>query len=74
MLRKLISFSVDQPLVMTALTLLFIGFGLYAFKWLPVEAFPDVDDPQVQILTQRPGAIRRGNRLANYASMRDGAE
>lgn len=55
MVKKLINFAVDQPLVMTALAMAFVGFGLYAFKWLPVEAFPDVDDPQVQILTQWPG-------------------
>src|ERR1700728_1834503 len=55
MVKKLISFAVDQPLVMSAIAVVLIGYGLYAFKWLPVEAFPDVDDPQVQILTQWPG-------------------
>jgi cobalt-zinc-cadmium resistance protein CzcA len=55
MVKKLISFAVDQPLVMTAIAIVFVGFGLYSYKWLPLEAFPDVDDPQVQILTQWPG-------------------
>jgi len=55
MIKRLISFAVDQPLVTLALAVAFIGYGLYAFKWLPVEAFPDVDDPQVQILTQWNG-------------------
>src|SRR5580692_8459132 len=55
MIKKLISFAVDQPLVMLAMAIAFIGFGLYAFKWLPVEAYPDVDDPQVQIFVQWPG-------------------
>lgn len=55
MIKKLITFAIEQRLVMAALALAFIGFGLYAYKWLPVEAFPDVDDPQVQILTQWSG-------------------
>lgn len=29
--------------------------GLYAFNSLPVDAFPDVTNTQVQILTQAPG-------------------
>ena len=55
MVKKLITFAIEQRLVMLALAVAFVGFGLYAYKWLPVEAFPDVDDPQVQILTQWPG-------------------
>ena len=55
MIKKLITFSIEQRLVVLALAAAFVGFGLYAYKWLPVEAFPDVDDPQVQILTQWPG-------------------
>src|ERR1700677_1783756 len=55
MIRKLISFSVDQPLAMIVMAIAFIAFGLYAFKWLPIEAYPDVDDPQVQIFVQWPG-------------------
>ena len=55
MIKKLIAFAIEQPLVVVALTLVFIAYGIYAYKWLPVEAFPDVDDPQVQVLTQYPG-------------------
>jgi cobalt-zinc-cadmium resistance protein CzcA len=55
MIKKLISFAIEQRLVMVTMSILFIGYGMYAYNWLPVEAFPDVDDPQVQILTQYPG-------------------
>ncbi|MGD0770256.1 MAG: CusA/CzcA family heavy metal efflux RND transporter [Tepidisphaeraceae bacterium] len=55
MIKKLITFAIAQPLIILALAILFIGQGIYAYKWLPVEAFPDVDDPQVQVLTQYPG-------------------
>ena len=37
------------------LTALLLGFGIYAFEQLPIEAFPDVQDVQVQIITQIAG-------------------
>ena len=35
--------------------LIFIGAGSFAFKNLPVEAFPDVTDTQVTVITLFPG-------------------
>ena len=55
MVKKLISFAIEQPLVMAALSILFVGYGLYAYRTLPVEAFPDPDDPHVQVITLWPG-------------------
>ena len=37
------------------LTVLFIAGGVVAFKSLPIEAFPDVSDIQVQVITLFPG-------------------
>lgn len=55
MLNRLVSFALDQPLLVFLLTLLFIGSGVMAFRALPVEAFPDVTDTQVQVITLFPG-------------------
>jgi heavy metal efflux system protein len=55
MLRKLIFFAVHQPLFVFLLLALFIGTGVYAFKNLPIEAFPDVTDIQVTVVTLYPG-------------------
>jgi heavy metal efflux system protein len=54
-IRALIRASLQQPLVLMLAVLLFIGGGLIAFKNLPVEAFPDVTDTQVTIITLYPG-------------------
>src|SRR5207248_9942093 len=35
--------------------LLFVGGGLFAFSNLPVEAFPDVTDTQVTVISLFPG-------------------
>src|SRR5574343_1139287 len=39
--------------IIAALTLL--GYGLYAFNQISIEAFPDVQDVQVQVITQAIG-------------------
>ena len=55
MLRKIIFFAVHQPLFVFLLLALFIGAGIFAFRTLPIEAFPDVTDIQVTVVTLYPG-------------------
>ena len=40
---------------MSLLLILFIGAGVAAFRALPIEAFPDVTDVQVSVITLFPG-------------------
>ena len=54
-MRKLIHFAIHQPLFVFLLTGLFIGAGIICFRNLPVEAFPDVTDIQVTVVTLYPG-------------------
>ena len=55
MIKRTVSFALHQPLFLLMMTALFIGGGLMAFKSLPIEAFPDVSDIQVQVITLFPG-------------------
>lgn len=55
MINRLVSFALNQPLLVFLLTGLFIAAGVSAFRALPVEAFPDVTDTQVQIITLYSG-------------------
>jgi len=55
MIRKLVSFAIHQPLFLSLLLILFIGAGVAAFRSLPIEAFPDVTDVQVAVITLFPG-------------------
>ncbi|CAN5887202.1 CusA/CzcA family heavy metal efflux RND transporter [soil metagenome] len=55
MLTKLISFVLAQRVFVLILTLALGLFGYRALSNLPIEAFPDVQDVQVQIVTQYPG-------------------
>ena len=54
-MRKLIQYSLTQPLFIVLGTLLFVMSGVIAFKNLSVEAFPDVTDTQVTVIALCPG-------------------
>ena len=55
MLARLIQFSLSQRLVILLMTLVLTGAGWYAFKGLPIDAFPDVSSTQVKIIMKAPG-------------------
>ncbi|CDG83206.1 efflux RND transporter permease subunit [Janthinobacterium agaricidamnosum] len=55
MLSKLIDFVLAQRVFVLILTFALAVFGYRAFSNLPIEAFPDVQDVQVQIVTQYLG-------------------
>ena len=55
MINRLITFAINQrAFVITAIIALIIS-GWYAIENLPIEAFPDVQDVQVQVVTQAKG-------------------
>lgn len=55
MIKRIVDFALHQPLFMLLGLVLFIGAGIVAFKTLPIEAFPDVTDTQVTVVTLFPG-------------------
>src|ERR1700728_87813 len=55
MIRALVDFSLRNRLLMLALAALLLIWGSVAFHNLPVEAYPDVANNYVQIITQWPG-------------------
>ncbi len=55
MIDKIITFALQQRFLVLTFTLLLIGLGLYSAKKLPIDAFPDVTNIQVQIITQAEG-------------------
>ena len=54
-MKKLIHYALHQPLFIMLGTLLFVMAGVIAFKNLSVEAFPDVTDTQVTVISLYPG-------------------
>jgi cobalt-zinc-cadmium resistance protein CzcA len=54
-MKKLIQYALQQPVFIVLGTLLFVMSGIFAFKNLTVEAFPDVTDTQVTVIALFPG-------------------
>ncbi len=54
-MRSLVAFCVRQRVVVLSLLAVFVIAGLVAYQRLPVEAYPDVTNVQVQIITLFPG-------------------
>jgi cobalt-zinc-cadmium resistance protein CzcA len=55
MIKRVVGFALHQPLFVVLMTILLIGGGWAAFHNLPIEAFPDVSDIQVNVITLYPG-------------------
>jgi cobalt-zinc-cadmium resistance protein CzcA len=55
MIRRLIDYALDNRFLVTLAALLLLIWGAISFHDLPVEAYPDVANNYVQIITQWPG-------------------
>jgi cobalt-zinc-cadmium resistance protein CzcA len=51
----LIAFALRQRVMVVVLALMMGGWGIYAFRHLSIDAFPDVTNIQVQIITEAAG-------------------
>ncbi len=56
MVRRLIQWSLDNPLIVLLLTAGLIVVGVYSFLHVNVEAYPDPAPPTVEVVTLFPGA------------------
>jgi cobalt-zinc-cadmium resistance protein CzcA len=54
-IKRIVAFALYQPLFIVLGMILFVGAGVIAFDRLPVEAFPDVTDTQVTVISLYPG-------------------
>jgi cobalt-zinc-cadmium resistance protein CzcA len=55
MIRKVVDFALNNRVFVIAFALLLFGAGIVAFHMLPIEAYPDVADNYVEVITQWPG-------------------
>src|SRR6202453_1777726 len=55
MIRGLVDFALNNRFIVLTIAILLLFWGAISFHNLPVEAYPDVADNYVQIITQWPG-------------------
>ena len=56
MIRKVIEWALNNPLIVLLCSAALVGVGLYSFLNVNVEAYPDPAPPIVEIVAQFPGA------------------
>jgi heavy metal efflux system protein len=55
MIRKVVDFALNNRFVVLAIAVLLLAWGAISFHNLPVEAYPDVANNYVDVITQWPG-------------------
>lgn len=55
MISRILVFCLQQRVLVIGLTLIMVGLGVVSFERLPIQAFPDVQNVFVQVVTQYPG-------------------
>jgi cobalt-zinc-cadmium resistance protein CzcA len=55
MIRKIVDFALENRFMVLAAAVVLFGWGVISFHQLPIEAYPDVADNYVEIITQWPG-------------------
>lgn len=67
MIDKIISFSINNKLIIVLMVLGLIVWGSYSLTQLPVDAVPDITDNQVQVITITPAlAAQEVERLITF--------
>jgi cobalt-zinc-cadmium resistance protein CzcA len=54
-INRIVASSLEQRFLVVLGVLLLIGTGIWSLNRLPVEAYPDLSPPMVEIITQWPG-------------------
>src|SRR6202795_2017207 len=55
MIGRIVSFALSQRFVVIMAALALMFWGAIAFQKLPIDAYPDLSPPHVEIITQWPG-------------------
>ncbi|HMD85834.1 MAG TPA: CusA/CzcA family heavy metal efflux RND transporter [Terriglobia bacterium] len=55
MIRRIVDYALNNRFLVLAIALVLFVWGIVSFHRLPVEAYPDVADNYVEIITQWPG-------------------
>ncbi|MGA2250140.1 efflux RND transporter permease subunit [Terracidiphilus sp.] len=55
MIKALVDFALKSPFIILGMAILLFGWGAISFKNLPIDAYPDVANNYVNIITQWPG-------------------
>ena len=55
MIARLVSFALRQPFLIVVAAIAMMVWGAWSFQKLPIDAYPDLSPPHVELITQWPG-------------------
>ncbi len=55
MIHRIVQFALHQRFLVLVVVGMMVAFGIYSFRQMPVDAYPDLSPPMVEIVTQWPG-------------------
>src|ERR1700761_8078614 len=55
MIHRIVQFALKQRFVVLLFTVLIVVAGAVSFQRMPVDAYPDLSPPLVELITQWPG-------------------
>src|ERR1051325_6179747 len=55
MIERIVSFALSQRFIVIVAMICLAAWGVVSFQNLPIDAYPDLAPPRVQIVTQWPG-------------------
>ena len=55
MIARIVSFALSQRFLIAVGSLMLMAWGVYSFQKLPIDAYPDLSPPHVELITQWPG-------------------
>src|SRR5512140_80729 len=55
MIHRIVQFALHQRFLVMVIVAMMVAFGIYSFRQMPVDAYPDLAPPMVEIITQWPG-------------------
>src|SRR6202142_3703664 len=55
MIARIVSFALSQRFLVVTASIMLMIWGVVSFRNLPIDAYPDLSPPHVEIITQWPG-------------------
>src|ERR1035438_666255 len=55
MIHRIVQFALQQRFLVIMVTILIVVAGAVSFQHMPVDAYPDLSPPMVELITQWPG-------------------
>ena len=55
MIHRIVHFALRQRFLVLMVTVLMVVAGIWSFRQMPVDAYPDLSPPMVELVTQWPG-------------------